>query len=177
MNVREWIAWVLPLTYFESKEKHGAWNYTTLIALLYAAMQRIEKWLHQFRSTLYVIWNSYKIETYTMPVPSVMTNCVVTQKMFWKPKHVSTLLLVHCKPKPCRAYRELPVSQFYPVMSTMSWWFSELIWFLLLCSPSTEDNFFGSHGTYIVAIGPVQTMFLCLTLEYTLHYSQKLKVK
>ena len=22
----------------------------------------------------------------------------------------------HCKPKPCKAYRELPVSQFYPVI-------------------------------------------------------------
>ena len=40
-------------------------------------MQRIEKWLHQFRSTLYVIWNSYKIETDTIPVPSVMANYVV----------------------------------------------------------------------------------------------------
>jgi hypothetical protein len=57
-------------------------------------MQRIEKWLHQFRSTLYVIWNSYKIETYTIPVPSVMANYVVSQKMFRIPKHVSTLFLL-----------------------------------------------------------------------------------
>ena len=26
-------------------------------------------------------------------------------------------LMQNCKPKPCKAYKELPVSQFYPVMT------------------------------------------------------------
>ena len=35
--------------------------------------------------TFYVIWNSYKIETYTIAVPSVMANCVAIKRRFGDP--------------------------------------------------------------------------------------------